>query len=649
MALLQLFRKLYKKQFIEKEDRSDMQNKPLISILVPVYNTSLYLRECLDSLISQTISDIEIVCVNDGSTDNSLEILKEYQEKDKRIRIVDKVNGGLPTARNSGLDNALGEYIGFVDSDDYVSKNMYETMYQAAIKNVSDIVICGAEIFPSMPKAADWLYDVLSPNDITYKTFSKQLLFQEKGVKPFLWRYLIKRNLIEENHIRFQEDIIIGEDLAFQFKILPKAKGVTLLSDKLYHYRWYRSGSIMNSSVYVNDNSKVIAHIKMIVSITNELVDSGEIHLFLKEYMGWCLPFIYEDYISLPQPLKVSSAKLLTKSWSQAGFNYYSSDLCQIHKDMAVYIYDMAKEEEIIPELSIIVPINNSYNFICDCLDSVINISKKDIEILLINNGTNDNTYDYIYKYLVKDKRVRLINQAWKPLADVLNLGINKANADFITFIKPIDSYCSSDEINNIIEQMKKYSLNVGGYHDSAKDGIYDVYMCQNLDYYQFIYNKKSIIDNKILFKDYSFLTGAVFFTEYMVTQKKVYLISRKFYSKNSILRRQRIYTEEANLILKGFLVLLEYAQRFSLYELKENIALALNSENFFNLIISSTLPYKVDNEKGDEKNSQGLILKSLLNINMLLGTNTDKTKKSILRTLYGFVQERHKFLANND
>lgn len=99
--------------------------KPIVSILIPVYNVENYLEKCLDSVISQTMNNIEIICVNDGSTDHSGEILEKYQKKDKRIIVVNKENGGLPSARNAGLEIARGKYIGFVDSDDYINSDLY--------------------------------------------------------------------------------------------------------------------------------------------------------------------------------------------------------------------------------------------------------------------------------------------------------------------------------------------------------------------------------------------------------------------------------------------------------------------------------------------------------------------------------------------
>ena len=112
-----------------------------ISVIIPVYNVEKYLKECLDSVINQTLKDIEIICVNDGSTDNSLNILENYAKKDNRIIVISQKNKGLSGARNTGLKYCSGEYVSFIDSDDYVSKDLFELTYNNAISNNSDLVI----------------------------------------------------------------------------------------------------------------------------------------------------------------------------------------------------------------------------------------------------------------------------------------------------------------------------------------------------------------------------------------------------------------------------------------------------------------------------------------------------------------------------
>ena len=115
---------------------------PKISIIIPIFNTEKYLKTCLNSVLNQTLKEIEIICINDGSTDNSLKIIEEYASKDKRIKFISQKNNGVSYARNKGLEIATGEFIGFVDSDDYASKNFFEKLYNSALKTNSDIA-CG--------------------------------------------------------------------------------------------------------------------------------------------------------------------------------------------------------------------------------------------------------------------------------------------------------------------------------------------------------------------------------------------------------------------------------------------------------------------------------------------------------------------------
>ena len=115
---------------------------PIISIIVPIYNVGKYLPKCIESILNQTFKNFELILVNDGSTDNSGVVCDDYEKKDTRIKIIHKSNGGVSSARNAGLYVAKGEYIGFVDPDDYIDKNMYEKLYRLCIDNNSDIAIC---------------------------------------------------------------------------------------------------------------------------------------------------------------------------------------------------------------------------------------------------------------------------------------------------------------------------------------------------------------------------------------------------------------------------------------------------------------------------------------------------------------------------
>jgi glycosyltransferase involved in cell wall biosynthesis len=176
----------------EKQNIIEKSNNPKVSIIVPVYNIpKKYLRECLKSIVEQTLKDIEVIVVNDGSTNNSLEILKEYVEEDSRIILLDKENGGVSSARNAGLNIAKGEYVSFIDADDWVENNFYEVLYKTAKRENADICTTYLERF----------------------YISRQADFINGGVAISSWNKIYKMDLLKKNNIVFFP--IMGEDLLF--------------------------------------------------------------------------------------------------------------------------------------------------------------------------------------------------------------------------------------------------------------------------------------------------------------------------------------------------------------------------------------------------------------------------------------------------
>lgn len=209
-----------------------------VSIIVPVYNVSKYLRKCLDSLVNQTLKDIEIIIVNDGSPDDSQTIIDEYKKKYKNIKSYIKKNGGLSDARNYGLKHAKGEYIGFVDSDDYVDTTMYEKMYNLAKKEDSDLVT--SDFY--------WIYPNKTVLDSTSENKSKEDLML--SIRVLVCNKLIKRQIIEKNKLIFPLGLRY-EDIYFTYTLLPHINKISYLKEPMYYYI-QRENSISN-----NQNEKV--------------------------------------------------------------------------------------------------------------------------------------------------------------------------------------------------------------------------------------------------------------------------------------------------------------------------------------------------------------------------------------------------------
>lgn len=221
---------------------------PKVSIIVPVYNVEKYIKQCVDSLLTQTLHDIEIILVDDGSLDKSSIICDDYACLDKRIKVIHKRNGGLGLACNSGMEIAAGEYIAFCDSDDYVDKEMYEMLYETAIKYDGDAVFSGLKSVTEDGRFLAELPHRKSLELYTNEEDIKQLISdmissapnikEERNIQVSAKVVLYKRELIKKYNIRFvSERIIPSEDLIFNIDIISHAKSICVLPYFFYNYR----------------------------------------------------------------------------------------------------------------------------------------------------------------------------------------------------------------------------------------------------------------------------------------------------------------------------------------------------------------------------------------------------------------------------
>lgn len=204
-----------------------------ISVIIPVYNVEKYLRECLNSVINQTLKDIEIICINDGSTDSSLEILKEYAAKDKRISIIDKENEGLSATRNLGINLAKGEYISFVDSDDYLDLNFYEKLYKTAKKFKADIA-CTNLYRVSEIKKSHYLVKYF----FSKCTQSPRLKYKYASVPQnnYVMNKIYERIKLQKSDVRFEKNVLF-EDILFSHKIIYYLQALVTVPGTKYNYR----------------------------------------------------------------------------------------------------------------------------------------------------------------------------------------------------------------------------------------------------------------------------------------------------------------------------------------------------------------------------------------------------------------------------
>lgn len=311
---------------------------PKISVIIPVYNVSDYLSKCLDSILNQSLKDIEIICVNDGSSDNSLEILKDYEKKDKRIIVIDKENEGSGVARNAGLAIAKGEYVYFVDGDDWIEENALEKMLKKAEDLNTDMLIFGGlsyyescrqkngNEFASDKQVSKKSYESCyngkkggySADKLPQKYINK--VFSAKDIKKDIfkfpstaWTKLYKRSFLEKNNIKFQP-IKVGQDQLPFFHSMITAERIALLPENLYCYRKNRKGAVTASK-----KKKNFSPIYVFYGIEELLKNTGLIedykYVFINKYFAkatsWLAKFdndlkkgYFDEYSKLLEHIK---------------------------------------------------------------------------------------------------------------------------------------------------------------------------------------------------------------------------------------------------------------------------------------------------------------------------------------------------------
>ena len=199
-----------------------------VSIIIPVYNTEKYLRKCLDSVCNQTLQDIEIICVNDCSTDDSLEILKEYASNDNRIKIINFTeNKGVAVARNTAIEQAKGEYIGFVDSDDYVDLDFYEKLYNTAKSENAELVVGKTQMENE---------NGVKQKDPIFDNFFSQVRKNKLHFTQFFGGGGYKKELLDKHSIRFTDGLVYGEDRLLPLQASYYSNKLSLVDDTIYHY-----------------------------------------------------------------------------------------------------------------------------------------------------------------------------------------------------------------------------------------------------------------------------------------------------------------------------------------------------------------------------------------------------------------------------
>lgn len=318
-----------------------------ISVIIPGYNVEKYLPECLNSVVNQSLRELEIICINDGSTDKTNEILQDYQKKDNRIIVLQGEHNGVSHARNLGLKEANGEYLYFMDADDYLELNALEYVYQKAQEQQSDIVVFGGVVECKSDSVPIWICNCISPRNFTYCNHSLQSLFYESGSRPFAWNKLYKRSLFIDNEIFFFEDLHIAEDHMLQLMIFPIAERISFVDRKLYHYRYGREGAA-TENLSQEVEKRCIQHTYAFSLVSMQWIKRGYFDGSKFYYLQWALQFLYDDLSFSGESIQREQAGKIVKVLSDIGIKEQIKYLTKCDKILLNNIYSYAEGKEVL-------------------------------------------------------------------------------------------------------------------------------------------------------------------------------------------------------------------------------------------------------------------------------------------------------------
>lgn len=297
---------------------------PKVSVVIPVYNVEKYLRDCLDSVINQSLKDIEIICVNDGSTDTSGDICEEYAKKDSRIKVIHQENQYVGIARNNGMSVATGDFLIFLDSDDEFDINMLEKMYSKAIETNADITICHEYYY----NTKSCIKGVINWNSYCFGQYKNNEIFSAKDMTGHLlnfcplwpWDKLYNRKFLVDNNLKFMKDRIVeaSEDLVFVAESLLQAERIIIMPDKFVTHKYHKLSLEANRNIY----SSTVA----LKTLRDFLKEQNIYEVYEQSLINLVLGYYLWDLSAAKKSKKSLLLREIKKGFIAFGINKYPED-----------------------------------------------------------------------------------------------------------------------------------------------------------------------------------------------------------------------------------------------------------------------------------------------------------------------------------
>lgn len=480
-----------------------------VSIIIPVYNVETYLRQCLDSVLGQTFSNFEVLLVNDGSTDNSGVICQEYARLDSRFKYFEKENGGVSDARNSGLDLVQGDYVTFLDADDFLFEDHLEKLYIATTLSDADIMIGGYSRFDG----SDFYFykDHFKRDSLISFTSTQAIQFLDSMLDIQFFNFstacgkLFKRTLFKE--LRFPLGRY-AENQFIMWKLYLNAESIYAFNGDSYVYRSNNEGLSSGFSV---EHLDYIEALEERIKSTKDL-EGLDINLSFNMYR-----YVLQRILGqLEEHDYIDEAKEVREKLELAEQGQYP------------FLSDEVKEIEVENGgelVSIIVPIYNVENYLRMCLDSIEHQTYSNIEVLLINDGSQDSSGEICQEYVARDSRFRYFEKENGGASDARNYGISHARGEYLSFVDADDwlTYTYVEELYNVA--IRTCSDTVVGHYTiyNEKDRNYYVHIWD--DYYEKSYTGEELIIELPKLE----LNGYIYITSWGILFKKELFNNIKF------------------------------------------------------------------------------------------------------------------------
>lgn len=541
---------------------------PKVSVVIPVYNVNKYISKCLDSVVNQTFENIEIICVNDCSTDNSLDILNEYSKKDRRVVIIDKIhNEGTMLARKSGVEAAKGDYIVFIDADDYIDTNLCQFISDVTEKEDADIIHFSSGVYDEISdKKIKAMEEDLKPLEKTL--VGDEILehaFIKRAFATQIWGKAFKADLCKEAcSVLPEEHCYVGEDVFTTFIFCCFAK--KYIGIKTPDYYFYRFGiGVSGQSMIKISKFEMFAKMANWIKYTQEYFDSfgaNEIQRkscdAMKERLFADCCEIYRHRVS--EKDKISAEDLIYKYWHcfEIGDSDWinnigkSKDYLKKQFEISEYIKDAPAFKNINAKVSVIVYIRNDADTLENKLNGIFDQSLRDVEYILINDGSEDESLKTINRYAATNDRVTVINQKYRGLSVAANKAIAIAKGKYIYFAD-INKKFNKDFIEKAYSEAEINNVNIlsfdGIYEDKYISGekflLESVNEDINLgDLSTKLFNSDFVKNSRVLFNENIKNSTEIFIVMLMAQAKEVFCLP-KYTIKESVNEKYKFTAEE--------------------------------------------------------------------------------------------------------